>query len=97
LDPLLRDLFGLSTAERAAALAVIRTGSVDNAAASLSVSRETIRSQLKAVFRKCDIRSTLQLAALIRSVGLFCGAERTWNERRAPSRSPNDDSVEPRA
>ena len=74
-DPLLRDLFGLSTAEIAAALAVIRMGGVENAATSLYLSRETVRTQIKAVYRKCDIRSSAQLAHLIHSVTLFCGRE----------------------
>jgi DNA-binding CsgD family transcriptional regulator len=76
LGPLLRDLFGLTRAEAAAALTVVKTGSVGIAAQELSVSRETIRSHLKAVFRKCDIHSTLQLAALVRSTSLFAGPDR---------------------
>jgi DNA-binding CsgD family transcriptional regulator len=76
LGPLLRDLFGLTRAEAAAALTVVKTGSVGIAALELSVSRETIRSHLKAVFRKCDIHSTLQLGALVRSTSLFAGPDR---------------------
>ncbi len=75
LEPLLRDLFGLTSGETAAATAVLRTGSVDSAARLLSVSRETIRTQLKAVFRKCDIHSTLELVTLLASASLFCGPD----------------------
>jgi DNA-binding CsgD family transcriptional regulator len=88
LDPLLRDLFGLTSAEIAAALALLHGGSVANAARALSVSRETIRTQLKAVFRKCDIHSTLELTALLRSASLFSGPDPTrgpstpWSGRR---------------
>jgi DNA-binding CsgD family transcriptional regulator len=88
LDPLLRDLFGLTPAEIAAALALLHSGSVGNAARALSISRETVRTQLKAVFRKCDIHSTLELAALLRSAALFSGPDPTrtpsnpWNELR---------------
>jgi len=72
----------------AAATALLRTGSVGNAARVLSVSRETIRTQLKAVFRKCDIHSTLELVALLGSASLFSGpdpvraASRQWSELR---------------
>jgi DNA-binding CsgD family transcriptional regulator len=88
LDPLLRDLFGLTPGEMAAATALLRTGSVGNAARALSVSRETIRTQLKAVFRKCDIHSTLELAVLLGSASLFLGPDpirvtpRQWSEPR---------------
>jgi hypothetical protein len=75
LELMLRDLFGLSSAEIAAAMALLHTGSVDNAARALSVSRETVRTHLKAVFRKCDIHSTLELAALLRSTSLFGGPD----------------------
>jgi DNA-binding CsgD family transcriptional regulator len=76
LGALLRDLFGLTRAETAAALTVVKTGQIDVAAHELSLSRETIRSHLKAVFRKCDIHSTLELAGLVRATAVFSGPDR---------------------
>jgi DNA-binding CsgD family transcriptional regulator len=76
LGALLGDLFGLTRAETVAALTVVKTGQIDMAAHELSLSRETIRSHLKAVFRKCDIHSILELAGLVRTTAVFSGPER---------------------
>lgn len=81
LSLLLHDLFGFSRAETAAVLAVIKSGGVNSAARQLSLSRETVRTHLKAAFRKCDIHSTLELAALIRAMSLFGGPDRRQEPR----------------
>jgi DNA-binding CsgD family transcriptional regulator len=57
--------FGLTVAEAKLAAKVASGMGVDGAAASLGVSRETARTQLKAVFAKTNTRRQAELAALV--------------------------------
>ena len=57
--------FGLTAAEAKLAAKVASGVGVNGAAASLGVSRETARSQLKAVFAKTNTRRQAELAALV--------------------------------
>ena len=57
--------FGLTTAEAKLTAQLAGGGGIDAAAASLGVSRETARSQLKAVFAKTNTRRQAELAALV--------------------------------
>jgi DNA-binding CsgD family transcriptional regulator len=67
------DLFGLSRRETAVVTALLRDGSIVKAASRLSVSRETIRSHLKRIFRKCDVHSQDELMSLLHCVSQFAG------------------------
>ena len=58
-------VFGLTAAEAKMAARIALGDGVDNAAAALGVSRETARTQLKAVFQKTSVRSQPELLALI--------------------------------
>lgn len=68
---ILRDLYELSVRETVVISALLRTGSIDNAARRLCLSRETVRSHLKRIFRKCDVRSQEDLRSLINCVAQF--------------------------
>jgi DNA-binding CsgD family transcriptional regulator len=57
--------FGLTAAEAKLAAKVASGTGVDGAAASLGVSRETARTQLKAVFAKTNTRRQAELAGLL--------------------------------
>ncbi len=57
--------FGLTAAEAKLAAKLASGVGVDGAAASLGVSRETARTQLKAVFAKTNTRRQAELAALV--------------------------------
>jgi len=67
------DLFGLSRRERAVVAALLRDCSVATTASRLSLSRETIRSHLKRIFRKCDVHSRDELMSLLHCLSLFAG------------------------
>jgi len=56
--------FGLTVAEAKLAAKLASGSGIDKAAASLGVSRETARTQLKAVFAKTNTRRQAELAAL---------------------------------
>ena len=60
----LRAAFGLTPAEARLAGLIADGIGVDEAAAKLGTARETVRSQLKAVFAKTGTRSQVSLAAL---------------------------------
>jgi DNA-binding CsgD family transcriptional regulator len=57
--------FGLTVAEAKLAAKLASGVGIDGAAASLGVSRETARTQLKAVFAKTNTRRQAELAALV--------------------------------
>ena len=57
--------FGLTIAEAKLAGKLALGSGIENAAASLGVSRETARTQLKAVFAKTNTRRQAELAALV--------------------------------
>jgi DNA-binding CsgD family transcriptional regulator len=57
--------FGLTVAEAKLAAKLGSGSGIDGAAASLGVSRETARTQLKAVFAKTNTRRQAELAALV--------------------------------
>jgi DNA-binding CsgD family transcriptional regulator len=57
--------FGLTVAEAKIAAKVASGMGLDGAAASLGISRETARTQLKAVFAKTNTRRQAELAALV--------------------------------
>ncbi len=56
--------FGLTPAEARLACRIASGAGIDEAAAALGISRETVRSQLKAVFAKTGTRTQAGLAAL---------------------------------
>jgi DNA-binding CsgD family transcriptional regulator len=57
--------FGLTVAEAKLAAKLASGSGIDGAAASLGVSRETARTQLKAVFAKTNTCRQAELAALV--------------------------------
>ena len=57
--------FGLTAAEAKLAAKLASGSGINGAAASLGVSRETARTQLKAVFAKTNTRRQAELAALV--------------------------------
>jgi DNA-binding CsgD family transcriptional regulator len=57
--------FGLTAAEAKLAAKLASGVGIDAAASSLGVSRETARSQLKAVFAKTNTRRQAELAGLL--------------------------------
>ncbi len=61
----LRALYGLTDAESRVAAMVLMTGQVEALATRLGVSRNTVKSHLKQVFRKCGVGSLAELAALV--------------------------------
>jgi DNA-binding CsgD family transcriptional regulator len=62
---LLAILFGLTPAEAKLATAIASGIGIDAAAAALRIGRETVKSQLKAVFLKTNTRSQPELVALL--------------------------------
>lgn len=67
----LRDLFALSQRECDVAVAMLRTGSLAEGSTLLHISRETARSHLKQVFRKCGVHSQEQLVTLLNNLCQF--------------------------
>ncbi|MCU0760518.1 MAG: helix-turn-helix transcriptional regulator [Steroidobacteraceae bacterium] len=61
----LRALYGLTPAEARIAALAIGTASVDALAQRAGSSRNTVKTHLKGVFRKCEVTSLGQLAALV--------------------------------
>lgn len=62
---LLAVVFGLTAAEAKMAGRIARGNSIDEAASALRISRETARTQLKAVFQKTGTRRQAELAAVL--------------------------------
>lgn len=66
-----RDVWGLTAAEARLAVAIAGGHSVESASATLGVSRETSRSQLKQVFRKLGINRQQDLTRLLGELALL--------------------------
>jgi DNA-binding CsgD family transcriptional regulator len=66
----LRKLFGLTPAEAKLAQALTHSRSLVEAADQLTISHETARTQLAAVFRKTSTRSQLELVRLVSRLGM---------------------------
>ncbi|MGH6753756.1 MAG: helix-turn-helix transcriptional regulator, partial [Bradyrhizobium sp.] len=65
-DPtLVRDVFGLTLGEARVAALVGSGVTVEDAAARLGVAKETVRTMLKAVFRKVGVSRQAELVALL--------------------------------
>jgi DNA-binding CsgD family transcriptional regulator len=58
-------LYGLTRSEARIAAAVVAVQSIDDLARRVMLSRNTVKSHLKRVFRKCEVASLAQLAALV--------------------------------
>ena len=61
----LRGLYGLTPAEARIAAVVTVAASIDELAQRVGLSRNTVKTHLKGVFRKCEVASFAQLAALV--------------------------------
>jgi DNA-binding CsgD family transcriptional regulator len=61
----LRALYGLTACEARVAATTLAAHSVDDLALRLGLSRNTVKTHLKRVFRKCEVASFAQLAALV--------------------------------
>jgi len=61
----LRAHYGLTAAEARVATAALDAHSVDDLARRVGLSRNTVKTHLKSVFRKCEVASFAQLAALV--------------------------------
>ena len=68
---LLAVVFGLTAAEAKMAARIAQGSGIDEAAAALHISRETARSQLKAVFLKTSTRRQAELAAVLNRLRPF--------------------------
>ncbi len=58
-------LYGLTSSEARVAAAAIAAHSINDLAARLCLSRNTVKTHLQSVFRKCEVSSFGQLAALV--------------------------------
>lgn len=67
----LRDMFGLTAGETTSIAALLRCGSIQEAADRLSRSRETVRTHVKCAFRKCGVHSKAELLALVHCISHF--------------------------
>lgn len=65
LEPMLRHLYGLTTAECRVAARLLELESIQLAAAALCRSEETVRCQLKAIFAKMGVNSQVRLLRLL--------------------------------
>jgi DNA-binding CsgD family transcriptional regulator len=76
-DDLLNGLFDLSPAEIRAANGLLRGKTIDHLAGELGLSRETIRSQVKAVLSKTGTARQSDLVSLLANVKIP-----EWHEKR---------------
>jgi DNA-binding CsgD family transcriptional regulator len=75
----LRAAFGLTAAEARLAARIASGDGITAAAIALGVSRETVRTQLSAVFAKTNTHRQAELAALVARLGLSGTADRSWS------------------
>jgi ATP/maltotriose-dependent transcriptional regulator MalT len=61
----LATLYGLSRGEARVASQVVAASSIADLAARLTLSRNTIKTHLRHIFRKCEVASLAQLTALV--------------------------------
>jgi DNA-binding CsgD family transcriptional regulator len=61
----LSDLYGLSAAEARLAGAVLSSSGVDGLAQCCGLSRNTVKTHLRQIFRKCNVEGLTELAALL--------------------------------
>lgn len=69
--PLMRDLFALNWRELALIEGLIRGESLRAIAAQTSMTLETVRTYLKRIFVKCEVRSQVELLALVQRLALL--------------------------
>jgi DNA-binding CsgD family transcriptional regulator len=62
---LLRQTFGLTPAEARAALALCNGGSIEETAAGLGISANTLKSQLRSIYQKTGVDSRARLVKLV--------------------------------
>lgn len=84
---ILRDCFGATPGEIAAATALMHAGSANGASRRLNRSHETIRSHLKSLYRRCDVNSWSELETLLRSTALFADL---GNDATRPNSGPGN-------
>jgi DNA-binding CsgD family transcriptional regulator len=61
----LQHLYGLTASEARVAAHVVAAASVQELAAQLELSRNTVKTHLRRAFRKCEVNSLAQLTALV--------------------------------
>ena len=69
---MLRQVFGLSAAEARLAAAIARGRTLDEISHVEGTSRETLRSQLKAIFSKTDTSRQAELVLLLSRLAQRC-------------------------
>jgi DNA-binding NarL/FixJ family response regulator len=62
---LLREIHGLTASEAAVTAALFRGLSIDEVATELSVTANTIKTHLKHIFQKCEVRSQAELLQML--------------------------------
>ena len=67
----LTELFAFTQREADVVAVILKGANADDIAKALSLSRETVRSHLKRVFRKCDVNSMTELLTLIQAASDF--------------------------
>lgn len=67
----LTELFAFTQREADVVAVILKGANADDIANALSLSRETVRSHLKRVFRKCDVNSMTELLTLIQAASDF--------------------------
>jgi DNA-binding CsgD family transcriptional regulator len=70
----LRDLFGLSDREIDVVAALLASNSPRAVARRMTVGRETVRTHLKRIFRKCNVHSQTELLSLIHSLSVLAAS-----------------------
>jgi DNA-binding CsgD family transcriptional regulator len=70
----LRDLFGLSDREIDVVSALLASNSPRAVARRMTVGRETVRTHLKRIFRKCNVHSQTELLSLIHSLSVLAAS-----------------------
>lgn len=71
----LRDLFGLTHKEIDVLVGLLKRESLRAVALRMSLSHETIRTYVKRILRKCDVRSQTGLISLLQRLSLLAGPD----------------------